>query len=228
MPRGKPKFAPGDEVRVRQGVTDPDFPDIPIGGWAGAVTEIQRGPTLYLIRWNRRTLENMHPVYRKRCERDGLDGEEMWLGEDALEPDTGEPAEIEQPRHIETKPLDLSDQDDRIRAALGLTSDDPLAEGDFDTLRIYRDYLAENLTFPFEVEWDSEFGRFSSRSQTVMVTGLGEPDEDFRLDDMYGLICEVRFDGHPGDAPLAEMEVKQKGENRQLVEDYCFWFWNCR
>ena len=34
-------FSVGDAVRVRFGVTDPDFPDIPFGGWAGAITEVE-------------------------------------------------------------------------------------------------------------------------------------------------------------------------------------------
>jgi hypothetical protein len=36
-------FAQGDTVRVRSGVTDPDFPDIPLGGWAGKITEVEEG-----------------------------------------------------------------------------------------------------------------------------------------------------------------------------------------
>jgi hypothetical protein len=37
----------------------------------------------------------MHPVYRKRCERDGLELESMWLGENDIEPDSGGPPVIE-------------------------------------------------------------------------------------------------------------------------------------
>jgi hypothetical protein len=38
-------YAPGDRVRVRRGVTDPDFPDLSIGGWAGTVAEVDTGPS---------------------------------------------------------------------------------------------------------------------------------------------------------------------------------------
>ena len=70
-----PRFKPGHEVRVKHGVRDPDFPDIPLGGWAGTVKEVERaeGQTTYLIAWDRTTLRGMHPVYKKRCERDGLE-----------------------------------------------------------------------------------------------------------------------------------------------------------
>lgn len=52
MSHGKqqPRFGPGEKVRVRHGVIDPDFPDIPIGGWAGKVQETEGQPASYLVR----------------------------------------------------------------------------------------------------------------------------------------------------------------------------------
>lgn len=131
------RFSTGDLVRVKAGAVDPDFPDIPLGGWKGTVTEISEDPPLYLIRWDQQTLDAIHPVYRHRCERDGLDCEQMYLPESELEPDAGEPTEIEQPTHVETRPLSMEDQEDRIRAVFGLTSDDSLSEVDDDSLKAY-------------------------------------------------------------------------------------------
>lgn len=93
MPKSKvlPKFSIGDRVRVRSCVCDPDYDDLKIGGWAGTVGEAEKGsPPTYLVRWNGETLRSQGSIYRKRCERDGYDGEEMWLGEDDLEPDTSQ------------------------------------------------------------------------------------------------------------------------------------------
>ncbi|MEX1026445.1 MAG: calcium-binding protein [Candidatus Paceibacterota bacterium] len=223
------RFSPDDAVHVKSGVTDPDYPDIPIGGWAGQVAEIEAGnPPCYLVRWSRQTLDSMAAVYRNRCERDGLDIKEMWLAEDYLEPDTGQRVEIEQPTNIQTEPLNMKDQDDRIRAIFGLTHDDPVPEVDPETLRTYRDYLAEHLSFPFEAQGKPGPRRFSSKRRTVTVIGLGSPDEDERLDEHYGLICEIKIDRKRGDAPLAELEVSKRGSERQLVEDYRYWFSNWR
>ena len=63
-----PRFPVGDKVRVVSGVRDPDFPDIPLGGWAGTVKEvgIGKGEVTYLIAWNRATIRGMHPMYKKR------------------------------------------------------------------------------------------------------------------------------------------------------------------
>lgn len=104
-------YAVGDRVRVRRGVTDPDFPDLPIGGWAGTVAEVdaRSSPPTYLVRWSRETLLAVHPVHRKRAERDGFEIGEMWLGADDLEPDDGSPVSVEPPTNIVTKPLSMAD-----------------------------------------------------------------------------------------------------------------------
>ena len=88
-----PRFQVGDKVRVKSGLIDPDFPDIPLGGWTGTVTEIIEhvGQINCVFKLDDRNLESIHPIYRKRCERDGLDFETMGLGETDLEPDDGTP-----------------------------------------------------------------------------------------------------------------------------------------
>jgi hypothetical protein len=52
----------------------------------------------------------------------------MWLGEADMVPDDGTPAPIEQPTEIETRLLSQKVQDDRVRTALGLPHDYPLAD----------------------------------------------------------------------------------------------------
>jgi hypothetical protein len=228
VPPAPAKFAVGARVRVKPGTTDPNFPDIPLGGWAGTVEELdaRSAPPTYLIAWDRHTLEHIHPVYRKRCERDGLEMEKMWLGEADLEPDAGSPAVIEQPTAIRTRPLDPKDQDDRVAAALGLTGDDPLPEVAEKSLRKYHAYLAAHLSFPFEATFSEETGPFQDRTVSVTVVGLLPADD---WDDMYGLLCEARAGGRLLEVPLGEIEVRKKGApNRQLVADYSYWFWNWR
>jgi hypothetical protein len=229
-PRMPARFTAGAQVRVKPGTTIPDFSDIPLGGWAGTISEVdQRSaqPT-YLIAWNRHTLDHMHPVYRKRCDRDGLELASMWLGEEDIEPDTGEPPVIEQPRSILTRPLNPKDEDDRVRMALGLTSDDPLPEVDDDTLLAYHRYLTAHLAFPFEASWSQESGPFSDRMQTVTIKALSDPEDDSWSDEMYGLLCLAKSGGQVIDVPLAECEAKKGSPNRQLLKDFAYWFWNNR
>ena len=218
------RFATGAQVRVKPGATVPDFSDIPLGGWAGTIRDVDQRSALptYLVEWNQHTLDNMHPIYRKRCERDGLELESMWLGEDDLEPDSGGPAVIEQPTRIVSRPLNPKDEDDRVRIALGLTSDDPLPEVDEDTLLTYHLYLAAHLTFPFEAKWEPEYGP----SATIKITGLSDPEDEHGIEEMYGLFCEARVEGRLIEVPLGECEAKKGSPNRQLLKDYAYWFWN--
>jgi Calcium binding len=223
-------FKPGEKVRVKHGVRDPDFPDIPLGGWAGKVKEVKQaeGETTLLVVWDRATLRGMHPIYRKRCERDGLELESMWLGDEDLEPDDGRPVAIEQPKSIVTKPLSEKDQDDRVRMALGLTHDDPLADVTYETLLAYHRYLAANLKFPIYATCWEDSGPFSSKKVTATITGLADPQEG-GIDEGYGLAGVGRTpNGEEIEIPLDEIEPGKKDSNHRLLDDYSYWFHNWR
>jgi len=223
-PPTPPAFTVGQQVRVRRGVQDADYPDLPLGGWTGTVVQVNRlTPPTYLIEWDRRTLEDADPVYRKRCERDGLDFNQCCLGEDDIEPATGEPAHIEQPTDMVTRPLNEDDEEDRIRVALGLTSDDPLPEVDTETLKQYHKYLVTYLTFPFKATVSPEEGP----ALTVSITGLLDPDE-YDCTEHYGLICHGKQGEREVDVLLGELEADEKTPNGLLVSDYLTWFWNWR
>lgn len=231
-PRGvtrSPLFEPGAKVRVKRGVTDPDFPDIPLGGWAGTIEAIEQaeGQTVYEIEWDGSTVHGMHPVYRKRCDRDGLDPARMWLDEQDIEADVGPPVPIEQPTEIVTRPLSMKDQGDRIRAVFGLTHDDPLPEVSHEALRTYHRYLVARLRFPFSAAYgEEEIGPYSRKRATLAVTGLADPEVE-RLDDEYGLIGKGHDQGRVIRVPLDEIEVKKKDPNAKLVADYACWFQHC-
>ena len=213
LPSGPPKFSVGTKVRVKYGIPDPDFPDIPLGGWAGTITEVHRANrfTTYLIEWNQSTLDNRHPIFQKRCERDGLDEDSSWLAEEDLEADVGEPVPLEQPTKIITRPLSKTDQDDRIRAIFGLTSDDPLPEANGENLLTYHGHLASNLSFPFQAAYWQETGPFQSRKYKVSVERLVSVD-DYYPSEGHGLFCEVRYDADPKEATV----VVQRREKSRL------------
>ena len=219
------EYAVGDRVRVRRGVTDPDYPDLPIGGWAGAVAQCENGPPpTYLLRWSRETLLAVHPVHRKRAARDGFEIGEMWLGADDLEPDDGGGIAVEQPTGIAARPLSVADRDDRIRAVLGLTGDDPLPDVDGVTLRAFHEHLSRHLQFPIEASWNQPHGPV----RRVTILGLSAPDDDLWADGGPGLTCRVKFDGDVIEVSLADCETRGGRPDRQLLADYGHWFGNCR
>ncbi len=221
------RFALGAAVRVRPGTADPDFGDIPLGGWAGTIEEVSRRsrPPTYLVRWNQSTLEQMHPVYRKRCERDGLEFDSMWLAETDLDPDTGAPAPIEQPTQIITRPLRMRNREDRIRAVFGLTSDDTLPPANPATLRHYHAFLTGKLSFPFPARYVVVVSgpRVELTEHRVEVTGLCDPDD---ADEDDGLLCETQEEGQRCEVPVAWLNVPQRHPNRVPIDDYEFWFTN--
>ena len=224
---GFPRFQVGNKVRVKYGVIVPDFPDIPLGGWSGTVTEVEQADDqiTYEIKWNKRTLNGMHPVYRKRCERDGFEMETMWLGEEDIEPDDGTSVPIEQPTQIKTPPLSEKDQDDRVRMAFGLTHDDPLPDVSPETLMTYYRYLTANLKFPFFISYWAKSGPFSSKKVIVPISRLDPPVED-DFDEEAGL-NGIEFDQDDEiEVPLAEIELKKKEANFRLISDYSYWFHN--
>ena len=223
-----PRFQMGDKVRVKYGVIDADYPDIPLGGWSGTIKEVAQSndQITYEIEWDRRTLAGMHPVYRKRSERDSLDLETMWLGDEDLEADDGTLVPMKQPTGIKTPPLSMKDEYDRIRAVFGLTHDDPLPEVNQETLLTYHRYLAANLKFPFTALYgEEEIGPFSSKRGTVIVTGLLDPEVD-DLTEEDGVICTGRHREKEIEFPFGEIEVKRKDPNYNLVSDYASWFFD--
>jgi hypothetical protein len=197
----------GDQVRVKYGTADFDFPDIPLGGWAGTITEVSHDAKshLYLVEWNQFTLDHMPPIFRKRCERDGLDEESSRLGEEDLEHDVGDRVPLEQPVEIVTRPLSTTGQDDRIRAIFGVNSDDPLPESTYENLRQYHAYLAANLTFPFEARYGKNAGPFES-SHRCKVSVVGLADLKCYCSEGVGLVLRFRHDGE--DTKVVQARVK--------------------
>jgi len=214
------QFKIGDKVRVRQGVTDNDYLDMPIGGWVGTISETHDGDT-HVVKWSGETLASIHPVFKNRCENDGLDFEEYSIRADDLELDTGGPLDIEQPRQITTRPLCPKDQDDRIRMIFGLTSNDTLPDVDGLALETYYGHLSTHLAFPFTAEHGEEYGH----PERVKIIGFGDPDEPM-IDEMYGILCEARMEGRLVTLPLGELDNVKGKQNRELIEDYCYWLHN--
>ena len=215
------RFKPGEKVRVRRGVRDTDYPDMPLGGWTGDVAEVH-DDGMYTVNWSKETLSTIHPVFKQRCEIDGLEEDNYVLSGDDLEPDSDGPLDIEQPKKITTKPLSPRVQDDRIRMVFGLTSNDLLPDVDDESLEAYHDYLSSNLVFPFTAQYRAEYGH----PERVNVIGLGDPNDEPMIDDEYGILCEARIKGQVVNVPLGELDDAKDKPNSQLVDDYCYWFHN--
>jgi hypothetical protein len=224
-----PRFKIGDKIRVKSGVSDPDFPDMPLGGWTGTVVEITEHKRRIdcVFRLDDRNLPSLHPIYRSRCERDGLDCETMSLSEDDLEADDGREVAIEQPTEIRTPPLSMDDQDDRIRAVFGLTHDDPLPQVSPETLMTYCEYLTANLKFPILTSYWAKTGAFTSKKVLAPINTLEAPVEE-EFDEECGLFGIGSGQEEEIEIPLESIELKKKDPNYRLISDYTYWSHNWR
>ena len=197
-------FAVGSAVRVKPGVTDPDFPDRALGGWSGTVRELDADetPPLCLVAWDRHTLDGIDPEHRRRCERDGLDYDSMWLAADALEPASAD------------------DPAPRLRAVFGLPADAPLPEVNADSLRRYHAHLAERLSFPFAAVYRDASPPLKVKVDPVLVLRLLPPDE---AQDGRGLLAEVVRGDETLVLPLAAVECAEADPHRPPLADYVWW-----
>ncbi len=216
------QFAVGDRIRTRRGVLHSQYPDIPLGGWVGTVTQIAwLIPISYEVQWTEETLAAAHPVYAKRCRRDDANPEVYWLDEEEMEPDANnEPVEMEQPTNLIVRPLSADDQDDRIRMVFGLTSDDALPTMGDEAEQQYWDYLKAHLTFPFNASYWSDLTPYSTANKHGEVVGLAAPSP---IDMARGILCEVRREQETEQVPLVNLELDEGDPNSQHVEDYRYW-----
>lgn len=220
-----PRFHPGDQVRVRPGVRDPDFDDCVIGGWTGRILstgEGEDGEHLCRVKWDRETLAKIPRAVKAQADVDDLDVSRMDLLPRSLE-------RIAAPATSVDAGLSEHNQDDRIRAALGLRSSEDHPDVSEDTLLTYFMYLRKHLTFPFEAVHRDESGDWGDRATRVTVMGLLDPDESPEFDSGYGIVCVIKAKGRgSGEVPLADIEVKKSLTQHRLVYDYAIWFANNR
>jgi hypothetical protein len=109
----------------------------------------------------------------------------------------------------------------RVAAIFGVQAGQRLPAVSRYTLRQYHAYLTAHLVFPFQAEIDDIDG-------PITIQGL------FNLNECPDLTFAGLFvRGHIGrrlmEIPIATIEeVKDEGQNKQLIADYCLWFWNYR
>ena len=80
-------FLPGDKVKVKNGVIDPDF-NFEISGWTGEFKEsyfIENSKWHCRVVWDEKTLHKMGRKFINKCDRLNLDHTEMNLENTELE-----------------------------------------------------------------------------------------------------------------------------------------------
>jgi hypothetical protein len=123
-------------------------------------------------------------------------------------------------------PLPAHDQNDRIRAALGLRHD-RLPKVDARTLSCYYDYLRQNLSLPFAACYPEAKNLQEENEYRCEVFDLIDPANHLG-DGFDGIFCQTRKGAYEINLPLIDLHLPEDDPNFQLIEDYWYWFWNWR
>jgi hypothetical protein len=117
--------------------------------------------------------------------------------------------------------MSWDEEERRVAEILGVKKGEALPDVSRKTLRTYHAYLKANLEFPFQAKVEDLAGEATIHS----LFALNEcPDLTF-----YGLFVRGNQGRRIIEIPIATIEeMKNEGKNKQLVEDYCMWFWNYR
>ena len=118
-------------------------------------------------------------------------------------------------------------QDVRIRKIFGLPDKAPLPRVGDETLAAYYDYLAAQLSLPFEALYCQNDGEMRQLIHYVRVTELTDPRQS-RNRNLHGLSCTVQDLRETVELPLTELGVREENPNSQLIDDYAYWFVNWR
>ncbi|MBU0478388.1 calcium-binding protein [bacterium] len=121
--------------------------------------------------------------------------------------------------------MSIKDGENRVRRILNISENEKLPTVSKETLAIYYRYLISNLSFPFEVVYSVETGPLEDTYYRIKVTGFIALAKS-PLPETYGIFIRGKQERRRFEVPLAETKVKEHGRNKQLVDDYCMWFWN--
>ena len=81
------KLAVGSRVRVKEGVSSPDFPDVSFAGWIATIIELngKKPNQKFILEFDDSVVAAMPPEYLVRCEEQRLLYTMACLADDQLE-----------------------------------------------------------------------------------------------------------------------------------------------
>lgn len=119
-----------------------------------------------------------------------------------------------------------ADRIGRIQAALGPATDGS-PKVNADTLARYYAYLSANMSPPFAAYYPQPRNPQEKSQFRCIVLELLDPAQHLG-DEFDGIFCRIRKGTFDVNLPLIELDVPRESPDFQLIEDYCYWFWNWR
>ena len=216
----------GASVIVKDGIKDPDMESLSIAGWQGRVSHVFAGEdneVLVNIEWDSITLRALQEDYVRQSEKEGLDWASMNLLIGEVEPT--------QPRDTEKDVQLAIDEFSHLHSWAylgeeGVRIDNVLKDIDPDDtytcMEVWGEHLEKVLVFPFDAEIVDGDDRGPLKvGDKIRVHRIAD------VDDLYGVIVDVRLGRLKYAYPLCDLEaLDKKSPNYQNVQDYAVWFGN--
>ncbi len=222
--QSKSNIQPGDSVRVRAGVIEPES-GTDLSGWEGRVKEMaadpESGSLVAWVEWDSVTLKQLTPGLIRRLQNADTD----WIGQamEVRDLDDADPRDtLAQTDQQRTELLarytwvDLNEQGKRIHRIL---RDAFAANPQFTCLEAWESYMSATLRFPFmaRVVVEQDCGPLSLDME-VEVRELSGTDPD------NGVFALVQRGGRSFVFPLSDLAVDDPASpNFQPLEDYGMW-----
>ncbi len=243
----KMEIKKGDSVRIKPGVTDPDY-EYEISGWQGRVTNIDTDEIKIIeIAWDSVTLNQMPAELIEASIKEGFDFSLMWLN--GNEVDLTEPRDLQQA--VEQRIEALNEQfgyissDEQSKNIAQILDSKDLSVTEENQYKFY-DYLSEHIKYPCiltgteDFSWEEPyvFGVFDKEEYERLKKKRASYTDHFKLvklediiDDLRGIMVKVKRIGDKKVfvLPLWDLETTdRKDKNQQLFEDYSYWMSNYR
>jgi hypothetical protein len=226
MKKNRSRLKIGDSAKVKEGMPCPDLEDLCIGGWQGRVSEIGEdddGNGLICIRWDSITLKNMPRYFIDQSEEEGFEYAKMYLWPEDVklaerrdtEEDVAKATKKSSKRHSWSW---LGEEGKRIQRVLADVDEIDVMKA----LEAWQKYMGKTLAFPFDavVSGYQDKGPLQSGDR-VSVKKISI------VDDLYGVIVELRRGRKKYCHPLSDLEViNEDSVNYQAITDYRVWFAN--
>jgi len=216
------KIKVGDFVKVKKGITDPDFPQLSLEGWQGEVIEITEEDYI-VIELDYTSLAKITEGYLIKIAKGGSDWWSLYLEEEELEKtDKREEEEnAELLEELQGKYYWCSIFEERGLVLYERFKEVNTEEKD-EVYKGWMTYLNKTLTFPLLTIIDEDAkGRFRL-GDDFNVSGLIE-----ELGQIYGIFAIGEHKGGAVQFPLCNIEVVDtENADYQKIRDYRVWFAN--
>ncbi len=220
----------GDNVKVKDGVNDPDDEAHSIAGWQGWVVEVYDENLTadnienlqFMVSWDSVTLKNIPRTRLIELEQDGYDWTMMCL--DINDVDIATPRDKMEDAEAVSEALSddiywegMGEEGEQIAQILGDAKTEKAAYKAWET------YLNKELIFPFVAEYYSYDEPIIPNESNIKALKMDSIDVNF------GISVIVSFKNATHQVALSDLNIKnEKSPNFKALDLYSTWFTNKR